>query len=327
MRTARALVLALACSLLPAATAAAQGPPPPTAANGATVETVAGGLGVPTQFAFPGNGVVFTAVGPPEEAGAPPGGVYALRNGSAVRLPGSPAAAFGVVWRKGTLYITAGRRVLAWSKWNGTTFKRKRLVHKSGKNVSWFTGLAYAKGRLWTGVSFSNNEFKRSKRRPYDQSYVSLRPSGKGGLTLIAKGLRQPWMSTFVNGRPYLTVLAQDNIEPSPPDYIVIPRKGQDYGFPKCTRAPGSPCKGFAKPIGFFQNHASPMGIGALGKQLYVALFGGLGQGPTVVSLPLKGGTPTPFLTGYVAPVVSVGINKGWLYTGDVTGTVYRVRP
>jgi hypothetical protein len=69
------------------------------------------------------------------------------------------------------------------------------------------------------------------------------------------------------------------------------------------------------------------MGLGAIGKRLYVALFGGLGTGPEVVSVPLKGGKATPFLTGYVAPVLAIGVHRGWLYTGDLTGAVYRVKP
>ena len=105
------------------------------------------------------------------------------------------------------------------------------------------------------------------------------------------------------------------------------PRKGQDYGYPKCTRAEPKPCKGYAKPFTTFPNHASPMGLGAIGKRLYVALFGGLGTGPEVVSVPLGGGKATPFLTGYVAPVLAIGVHNGWLYTGDLTGAVYRVKP
>ncbi len=105
------------------------------------------------------------------------------------------------------------------------------------------------------------------------------------------------------------------------------PKPGQDYGFPKCNRAVAAACKGYAKPFTTFTNHASPMGIGAIGQRLYVALFGGLGQGPAVVSLSANGGAPTPVLTGYAAPVVAVGTNGGWVYSGDLTGAVYRVKP
>ena len=327
MRISHTLIAALAGSLVLASAASAQGPPPPTAANGSAVQTVAQGIPTPTAFAF-GGGVTFVAAGGAED-GSAPGGVFAVKNGSAVKVPGSPKTVFGVVWHRGTLYVSALDRILAWSKWNGKKFRSSRVVYKAQrKHFSAFTGLAYKKGRLYTGGSFTK-EFKRLKSRPYDQTYLSLKTSGKGGLKIIARGLRQPWQSTFVKGhkRPYLTVLAQDNIEPSPPDYIVNPKPGQDYGFPKCNRAVAAACKGYAKPFTTFTNHASPMGIGAIGQRLYVALFGGLGQGPAVVSLSAKGGAPTPVLTGYAAPVVAVGTNGGWVYSGDLTGAVYRVKP
>ena len=33
-----------------------------------------------------------------------------------------------------------------------------------------------------------------------------------------------------------------------------------------------------------------------------------------------------PFLSGYVAPVLAVGTRKGNVYTGDLTGAIYRVK-
>ncbi len=327
MRLTRILWAALAGSLMLAATASAQGPPPPTAANGAAVQTVAQGVPTPTQFAF-GGGTLFAAAGGSEEPGGPPGGVFVLKNGTATRVPNSPAAVFGVAWRKGKLYLSAGPKLLVWSKWNGTTFKKRKTLRKLSKKSAWWNGLAFGPdGRIYAGIGFGEkDEYKRLKSAPLNKSWVSIKPNGKG-LRVVARGLRQPWMTTFVGDRPFLSVLAQDNLDPSPPDWIVNPRQGQDYGYPDCTRAKPKPCRGYAKPFTTFPNHASPMGLGAIGKKLYVALFGGLGTGPTVVSVPLKGGDPTPFLTGYAAPVVALGVNKGWVYTGDLTGAVYRVKP
>ncbi len=326
MRLLRPLVAALAGSLALAATAAAQGPPPPTAANGATVQTVAQGVPTPTQFAF-GGGTVFAAAGGAED-GSAPGGVFVLKNGTAVNLPGSPKIVFGVVWHRGTLYVSALDRILAWSKWNGKKFKHKRVVYKSDrKHFSGFTGLAYRDGRLYTGGSFGDaNEFKRLKSRPYDQTYLSLKTSGKGGLKIVSRGLRQPWQSTFVKGhaRPFLTVLSQDNVDPAPPDYIVSPKPGLDFGFPKCNGLVAALCKGYAKPFATFPQHTSPMGISPIGQRLYVAEFGPM----AVASLSANGGgTPKTFLSGYVAPVVALGTHRGWVYTGDLTGAVYRAKP
>jgi glucose/arabinose dehydrogenase len=103
-------------------------------------------------------------------------------------------------------------------------------------------------------------------------------------------------------------------------------RAGQDYGFPDCFWGKPKTCKGFAKPAFLLPKHASPMGISAIGNTLYVSLFGGLGDGkPVVVSMPASGGTPKPFLTGFVAPIVALGTHDGTVYVGDLTGTIYSV--
>jgi hypothetical protein len=60
-----------------------------------------------------------------------------------------------------------------------------------------------------------------------------------------------------------------------------------------------------------------------LGGKLYVALFGGTGKGPEVVSMSTKGGAFTPALVGFKAPVVALATHAGLVYAGDLTGAVY----
>ena len=55
-------------------------------------------------------------------------------------------------------------------------------------------------------------------------------------------------------------------------------------------------------------------------------LFGGRGQGPEVVSMNAAGKQIKTFLSGYAAPVLAVGTRKGNVYTGDLTGAIYRVK-
>ncbi len=64
------------------------------------------------------------------------------------------------------------------------------------------------------------------------------------------------------------------------------------------------------------------MGIGAIGKTIYVALFG-----KQEVDRFKVGGKPKPFLTGFAAPVTGVGIHNGTVYASDLTGAVYRAKP
>ena len=66
-------------------------------------------------------------------------------------------------------------------------------------------------------------------------------------------------------------------------------------------------------------------GIGIIGKTIYLSEFGFANNHPLVVSMPLRGGKVKPFLTGFVAPVIGLGVHGGTVYVGSVTGTVYRV--
>jgi glucose/arabinose dehydrogenase len=155
-----------------------------------------------------------------------------------------------------------------------------------------------------------------------------MRPSGRG-LRIVARGLRQPFQMTFPQGAtsPYVTDLAQETPRRRVPlDQIVVARQGDSFGFPTCVRFRPNDCSAHDDPLVTLPRHSSPMGIGSVGQTLYVALFGGLEpQKPAVVSIPVAGGEPTPFLTGFVAPVIGLGINGNQLYVGDVTGSVYRV--
>ena len=103
-------------------------------------------------------------------------------------------------------------------------------------------------------------------------------------------------------------------------------RRGANYGFPACPANPRT-CAIYSRPLVQFRAHASPMGLGYLNGKVYVALYGGLGKGPVVVTMPPTGGTPTTFLWGFPAPVIALGIAGRYLYTGDQSGAIYRVTP
>jgi glucose/arabinose dehydrogenase len=333
LRFFRAVACAIPLTLFAAGAAPAaepQGPPPPTAANGNPVETLAQGVPTPTQFAF-GAGTVFVAAAGAED-GSAQGGIYVVRDGAATRVPGSPPLAFGVIWRKGTLYVTSGPRLLAMSGWNGTRFTSTKTLFKGPKGMPALTGLAIGPfGRIYTGVSFNAGKFDAQRSdEPLAQRLISLKRDGSD-LRVETLGLRQPWMIAFAKGdkHPFVSVLAGDSEKVAPPDWIVKARHGQDYGFAECTWKVPADCAGFPAPFARFKTpHASPMGLAVIGRKLYVALFGGVGKsGPAIVSINrVKPNKIHAVLTGYVAPVVALGTHGGWLYTGDLTGAIYRVK-
>ena len=137
-----ALVAAIA---LTTAASAAKDPRLPRAAGHRKVTVVARGVPTPTQFAvFAGR--LFAAGYGDEQNPDVPGGVYVLRGGKAIRVPGSPKHVFGLAAAKNTLYLSTNRSLLAWSGWNGTRFQKIRLVRTkapmetSGPRLSGPTG-------------------------------------------------------------------------------------------------------------------------------------------------------------------------------------------
>lgn len=330
-RFARTAACALTLAGLGAGTGvanAARAPPPPRAANGAKVETVAQGVPTPTQFAF-ADGTVFVAAAGAED-GSAPGGVFVLADGRAKLVPGSPRMAFGVAWHEETLYVASGPSILAMSGWDGARFADRETIYTGPRGFPGFNGIAIGPdGLIYAGVTMTARGDSRKVNAPFAQSIVTLTTDGQDA-QVYARGLRQPWMITFVGDQPtpYATAIGQENLgRRQPPDYVIKPKQGADYGFPKCNWSRPPACRGFAKPISLLPAHSSPMGLGAIGGRLYLAMFTGTGRGPEVVSIPLKGGNKTkPLLTRFAAPVVALGTDDGYVYAGDVTGAVYRVK-
>ncbi len=329
--------LAVAAGACAAPTAQAQGPPPPVAANGARVITLGSGIPTPTSFAFGTKKTVFVGANGPESMGrlvasaaAAKGGVWVVKGGQASRVPATPSSVFGLAWRKGVLYATSGRIIYALRGWDGSRFASKDVVYKGPKGFPGLNGIAFGPdGRLYTGVSLAGEAFDaKLSPAPLANSVLSMKSDGTD-VKVFATRLRQPWQLTFVKGiaEPFGTDLGQDNLgNTKPPDYILRYREGDNYGFAKCNWVKPSRCTTFAKPLQLLPAHSSPMGIGSLGNTLYVALFGGRTGSPEVVSLPASGGTVSSVLSGFVAPVVALAARKGHVYTGDLTGTIYRVK-
>ncbi len=336
-RTAVAVGATTAAMGLLSTGALAAGPPPPTATNGAPVSAVASGLGTPTSFAF-GAGSVFEGDGGNNQSGPPNGGVFVLKGGTAAKLAGSPSFVAGLAWHKGTLYVSSGTvsasgkkfQILAWSGWNGTSFAHRKAIYTAPKKFDGFNGLAFGPdGRLYVGVDLGltdNNDHGPANKTPYLYDILSMNTKGKG-LKVFASGIRQPWQMVFPAGSsaPFVSDLGQDSGVKNAPDFLLRVHQGDNFGFPSCAWVKKSVCNGFTKPAKTFSPHTDVMGLAIIGKTLYMSEFGGNAPGK-VVSMPLSGGKVTPTVTGFVAPVVGLGANGPWLYIGELTGTVYRVK-
>ncbi len=327
MRPHRVLFLpaaaAAAAALALASPTGAQAPPLPTAVSGKPVTRIASGVTTPTAFAFTGD-TVFAGSGPAEQ-GHGPTGLFTLAGGTATKVPGTPPVVAGLAWHAGKLYVSSFSKITAYAGWNGTRFSSAKTIARPLK--AGYNGLAFGPdGRLYAGVGFRDKYDPGRDPSPHAQSVISMTAGGKD-LRTVATGLRQPFQLDFPAGAryPYVGVLGQEKGR-IPKDAIVVAKPGRDFGYPRCLFAVGTTCKGFAKPFVLLPKHASPMGIASIGSTLYVALFGGLGDGkPVVARLPVGGGAPKPFLTGFVAPIIALGEHAGRIYVGDLTGSIYAV--
>lgn len=318
------LLVTIAAATLAGIAAAADGPPSlPRPANGAKVTALARGLPLPTGIAV-GKGNVFVAAFGSED-GKTPGGIFRLGAGPATKV--ANGMFIGIAWKGGTLYAGTvgpkGSTLLALTGWNGHSFTSRKTLRRSAVA---FTGLAIGPdGRLYAGGSTESCDLCRQKHA-HSQTVLSMRLDGSD-LQVVARGLRQPFGLTFAKGvsQPFVTVEGQDNLgKKQPPDYVVLARNGEDYGFKRCNWSKPAACTGYAKPLALLPAHSSPTGIAAVGTQLYIGMFNGT-RGPAVWRLPVAGGSWQEVVSGFPAPVVAVGASGRNLYVGDLTGTVYRI--
>jgi glucose/arabinose dehydrogenase len=308
---------------LTAAAASAKAPSLPHATGHRTVTVVARDIPTPTEFAVLAGRLFVGGYGA-ETNPSVAGGVYLLGGGKAIRVPGSPKHVYGLAAAKKTLYVSTSQSLLALSGWNGTRFRRTRVI-RTPDGYGTFRGLAVGPdGLLYVGA---NTDPPPPKPNASD-SFLSVDPA-TGAARILAIGIRQPWQPLFLpgHGLPLVSDLNQDDLGPKRPrDYLLAITPGANYGFPACPATPNT-CANYTQPLVKFPAHSSPMGLGYLRGKIYIALYGGLGKGPVVVSMPPSGGTPTPFLSGFRSPVIALGTAGGSIFTGDQSGVIYRVTP
>jgi glucose/arabinose dehydrogenase len=315
-------VIAAAVALT-AAAAAARASALPRAAGHRTVTVVARGVPTPTAFAVLGGRVFVGGYGDEHDLSVA-GGVYLLGGGKAVRVPGSPQHVWGLTAAKNTLYLSTSRALLAWSGWDGTRFRHRRRIRTAEPSGTFRIPAVGPDGLIYVGA----DTYPPPPTSSSSASLVAVDPA-TGSTTVIATGMRQPWQPLFLPGHalPLVTDLNQDDLGPKrPSDYLLAITRGANYGFPTCPATPRT-CVNYARPLFRFPAHSSPMGIGYLKGRLYIALYGGTGNGPVVVSMPPGGGTPKPFISGFPAGVIALGVAGGSIYAGDQGGGIYRVTP
>ena len=203
-------------------------------------------------------------------------------------------------------------------------------MYVAAKKFDGFNGIGFgANGRLYVGVDVGltdgNDHGPASTRHLYD--ILTFRANGTD-LRVFARGIRQPWQMAFEPGSnsPYVTDLGQDSGAKNPPDFILHVHAGDNYGFPKCNHT-APQLQGLRQPFRTFGPHTDLMGIAIQGGTLYLTSFTGpKRQGPGGEVYSLGSGRLKPLLTGFVGPTVGLGLHNGYVYVGELTGQVFRVR-
>ena len=184
---------ALTFALVAPAASASSGPPPPVSTNGHKVELVASGLKTPTSFAF-GDGRVFVGDGGNSEGSAPPnGGVYVLKNGTAVKIASPLKFVAGLAWHDNKLYISGAVLANGRPSWRLICVERLEWhdVHRparrcscAGKKFDGFNGIGFgADGRLYVGVDVGltdGNDHGPASTSPYLYDILTFSANGTG---------------------------------------------------------------------------------------------------------------------------------------------------
>ncbi len=299
---------------------AAQGPPPPPkAVNGHAVTVLARGVPTPTTFAFGGGRIFVAGFGDEDNPTATGGRLRAegREAGEDSRLTGARLRS-RLEWRHALCERwSGGRRHRRLERLERQRFAKSRVVVAPRKGVRAFNGIAVGlDGSLYAGISLGDKKGRlpegldpvRERRRPVDPD------SGK--ITVVATGLRQPWQPAFVPGHdgPLIADLGQENLgKKRPIDRVVEARQGATSASPHARRS--LPLRHYDKPFAVFPAHSSPMGLGALGGKLYVALFSGTGKGPWSFRCPCRGKVRSGS-DGFLAPVVALATHGGKMTPG-----------
>ena len=259
-------------------------------------QAFARGVPHPSNLAFDARGRLWaTSAG---NLADPADGVWLVRRRGArpQQVVSGLFSALGLLWHRGELYVShvvpnrtvAPRhtgRVVAYSRFDGRRFRRKRLVVgglPTGRHR--VDSLAAGPdGRLYLGVG-SEHDARRSSR-PLSATVVSFRPSG-GGVRVEATGLRNPYGLAFVPGTSRLLVAehGRDDLGlRSPPEEINLVRtreRARWYGFPECWGQGGAPCRGAVPAAVRLRAHSAPGAMAAAesfgrwGPSAFVARFG-----------------------------------------------------
>ncbi len=253
--------------------------------SGLTATVYATGLEHASAFAFDTQGRLWVATADYEDKGTD--AVYLVEKAGAdpVKVIADLHTPLGLLWNKGSLYVSSKERVDAYSGLDGTEFTTQKTIVTLPAGVGEVNGLALAPdGRVLLGISAPCDHC--TPESEYSGAIVSFQPDGSD-LQVYTNEIRAPIGLVYYPGTSdlFVTMNHRDDLgAKTPGDWLAVVREGQAWGFPDCYGQNGDVCTGAPAPVGVLDEHAAASGVaivtGELGDKVGTsALVRGMGQG------------------------------------------------
>ena len=344
--TASLLVL-LAASVLPFATANAAGAAPSginqaigaglRGPSGLTATVYAKGLKHVSALATDAQGRVWVATAAASDQGKDALFLVTDAGATPEKVVTDVHTPLGLVWVGDTLYVSQADSVLALSGFDGSAFASRTTIVSFPDGTGEVNGVTLGgDGRLYVGISASCDACTSTDA--YSASVVSFLPDGSD-LQVYATDIRAPIGLAFFPGTNdlFVTMNQRDDLgKKTPGDWLAVVRAGESWGFPAYYGQSGEQWSSMPNPVAELDEHAAVSGVAIVTGQLGTSVGTGAvvaewvtGKVKLVRLTAAEGGytgTAVAFLSGFDNPVPVMLDAQGALFVGDWTsGKVYRI--
>ncbi len=191
---------------------------------GLTASAYAGGLKNVAAFAFDTDDRLWAATASFADDGTDAVYLVPTAGATPVKVIADVHTPLGLVWDDGTLYVSSGDGIVAYSDFDGSTFATHRTVLALPAGVGQVNGLALSPdGRLYLGVSAPCDAC--SPQSAYAAAVVSVLPDGTD-LRVEAGHIRAPVGLAFYPGTNdlFVTMNQRDDLGRGDPRRLAVGR-------------------------------------------------------------------------------------------------------
>ncbi len=305
--------------------------------KGLKATVFARGLELASAFALDAQGRLWVATSGENTHGTD--GVYVVARAGTRPVEVIPhlRGPLGLLWYRGTLYVSSIGRVDAFGGLRGMRFTTRTTILSGPVAGGENNNIVLAPdGRILMGVTASCDHCTPSSK--WSGSIVSFRPDGTD-LRLYASRIRAAFGLAVYPGTSDLLVSMNQRDDlgaKTPGDWLSLVRPGESWGFPACYGQGGAVCKGVPRPLAVLDPHAAAGGVavvtGGLGPSFGTSALVAEWQRAKVLRVALvRSGTTyktsvSTFLTGMENPLPVITTRAGGVLVGDWgSGTVYEI--